>query len=136
MLTTEVKTNVIIFHDKSKKMITNTQAQIIFKESGTEKKSILIDGSLITFSSISKVLTLEEFYNEYPTEKPNIVPEWKETATDYRPLSDVASGNPKWLKGLIKGLKQYITENPESPKAMEMLKKFVTTYRQRYGELK
>lgn len=71
-LQTEVKNHVIIFIDKSKQYITEVQANAIMERSSNiQFKNIQIDESLINFSSISKILTLEDFYQQYPEEKPS-----------------------------------------------------------------
>lgn len=113
-LSTEVKNTVIIFHDGSRKFITNRQADIVISQSTTAAKGIKIDGSFIAFSSISKILTLQEFYNEYPDERP---PETQNKVFT-TPAGDMLDRviSPLKLKQqrirafeqMIKGIKKYI----------------------------
>jgi hypothetical protein len=63
--------SVIVFHDKSKKWVTKAQAEHIFNASCEPgQKGILIDGSFYTFSAISKILSLKDFYDQFPDERP------------------------------------------------------------------
>jgi hypothetical protein len=108
-LSTEVKESVIIFFDGSRKFVTKNQADFIITESTGSKKGIVIDGSFRTFSSISKVLAISEFYQEYPEEQPNLIQRWEEPR-EYISIEKKAWSKTKWLKGLIAGLKEYIDE--------------------------
>ena len=66
-LSTEIKNQVIVFHDKSHKFITQAQASLIFQASGTNAKSITTPAlGMITFSAIAKVMSIDDFYTEYP----------------------------------------------------------------------
>ena len=109
MLTTEVKTFVLVFHDKTKKHITSSQAEAFIKDSSTDKKSILIDGNLINFSSVAKLLTIEEYNTEYPLDNPPVYNQ------EY--VSQIQHPTNKARGLMLKGLKQYCDENPTHLKA-------------------
>ena len=65
-LSKEVKTRIIIFHDKSHKAIADDDYKDLInaKEDTVE----LSDGSIVKFSAIAKILTNEEYVREYPKE--------------------------------------------------------------------
>lgn len=67
-LSTERMTQVIVFHDKSHKFITDPQAALIFQASAATGSKFITTPNLgmITFSSIAKVVTVEDFYTQYP----------------------------------------------------------------------
>lgn len=106
-LSTEVsEKSIIIFHDRSKKWISSKQAEAIYSMSGSTQKGVTIDGSFYTFSSISKILSVQDFYQQFPDERPEETPEWKKE--DHVSLSEQVNRTPESLSGLLKGLKRYI----------------------------
>lgn len=115
-LSTDVKNQVIIFHDKSKKFVTKQQAEVVINQSTTAAKGIKIDGSFIGFSSISKILSLQEFYNQYPDERPAPTAHQDFTGTGdilNRILTPIQI-NAKRIRAvdqLIKGLQKYINSD-------------------------
>lgn len=70
MPSTEVNTHVIIFFDGSRKYIPTAIADRMFA-ADSEIKNVTFNGSLINLASISKILSLEEFYEQYPKEQPD-----------------------------------------------------------------
>ena len=69
-LTTEKKTQVIVFHDGSYKFITDQQAALIFQASTTSAKSITtFNLGFIQFSAIAKVISVNDFYIQYPEKR-------------------------------------------------------------------
>lgn len=112
----EVSTNpitqVIIFHDGSKKFITEPQASLIFQVSAGQTKSITTPNlGMITFSSIAKIISIDDFYEQYPEQRPEYRQEWKEQPVEpYQTLEEQALATERGRNGLIKGLEQFIRE--------------------------
>ena len=112
-LTTKVKNSIIIFIDGSKKSITSEVAEkISLLPPGAGQ--IDIDGSFIKLHSISKILTLEEYYNQYPSERP------KQYDLKEEYVSHIQNPTPKARNSMLKGLKQYCDENLNALKAKAM----------------
>lgn len=74
-LTTEVKNKVVVFHDGSREHITSEQEKAIFQMTGGVVKGIKINGNYYAFSGISKILNIEDFYIQYPDERPEYTPD-------------------------------------------------------------
>ena len=68
-ITTQVKSHVIIFTDKSKKFISQLSYDDIMSQSAGDSGGIEIVDNYIRFQSIAKILTIDEFYKQYPEEK-------------------------------------------------------------------
>jgi hypothetical protein len=109
-LTTNPVTQVIIFHDSSRKMITEPQANLIFQASAGQNKSITTPQlGMITFSAIAKIISLNDFYEQYPDERPDYRPEWKAEPTEpYKSVQDQIQANEAMRSGVVKGLEQFI----------------------------
>ena len=72
-LSKEVKNQqVIVFHDKSTKFVSEKEAELVFQASAqTSQKMIrLSDGSTIAFSSIAKIQSDIDYYNDNPDKRP------------------------------------------------------------------
>ncbi len=112
-LSTNPITHVIVFHDKSKKFITEAQSNLIFQAScGTSKSITTPQLGLITFSAIAKIIELKEFYDQYPDERPEFRPEFKpEPRAGYKTIEEQSLANTARRSGLAKGLKQFIRES-------------------------
>lgn len=67
-LTTEIKNNIIIFKDGSKKWIEDSVYKALLELGEGEK--FTIDGQLYDFNTVSKILTRQEYYEEYPENSP------------------------------------------------------------------
>lgn len=105
--------SVIIFIDGSKKFVPTSQAEQIFKLSSTAQKTFILSGGMYNFSSISKILTENEFYQEYPEERPSI--STYSELPNYESLEQRIYKYPEErrfeaISGMIKGLKQFIDE--------------------------
>lgn len=110
-LTTEVNSQVIIFHDGSKVFITDNQAESVIQMSGGQSKGIKINGNYYTFSSISKIVSTQEYYNQYPDQVPDHRSEvFTETTQPYESVEQQLESHKNQFKGVLKGLKQYIDE--------------------------
>lgn len=109
-LATNVNNQVMIFHDGSKRFITDSQASLIFQAScGTNKSITTPQLGMITFSSIAKIISIEDFYDQYPEERPEYRPEWKETPVEpYKSVQDQIQANEAMRSGVVKGLESEI----------------------------
>lgn len=106
-------TQVIIFHDGSKKFITESQASLIMQSSNGQNKSITTPNlGMISFSSIAKVITLKEYYEQYPDQVPEYRKETNlnELPKQYETLEQQLEGHKNQFKGVLKGLKSFIDE--------------------------
>jgi len=121
-LSTDLMTQVIVFHDGSHKMITEAQAALIFQASaGTDKKSITTPKlGMITFSSIAKVISLEDFYTQYPDKRPEAP---RETFTEeHKLLNQVRQPTQKAMELMKKGfIQQRMYGNPSYTREQELL---------------
>lgn len=126
---------VIIFHDKSQKFINQNQHNAIFKaHSNPNVKTIEIDRSMYFIASMSKILTLEEYYIEYPDKKPER--KFENQFTKYEGVEQMANSK-NGLESLIRGLKKFIDESfVETPKAQEHLDRMIKKYERQYLEIK
>lgn len=66
-LTTNPKTHVIIFYDKSTQYITEREQELLFK---AEHDFVRVNGQVIALKNISKVLTIAEYHQQYPDTRP------------------------------------------------------------------
>jgi len=103
------KTHVIIFHDKSKKFISKEVFDNIWKLSTSGQDKFKSGENIIAFSSIAKILTTEEFYNQYPQERE------AQIATSYKNFNGlgfrgvIANATVKnALESIIKGMESFI----------------------------
>ena len=73
-----MNTHIIRFFDGSKKEVSQKIAdEIMEKSCHSELQGVKINGTFYKFSAISKILTNEDFFIEYPDERPEIsMPEW------------------------------------------------------------
>lgn len=102
-------TQVIIFHDGSKKFITEDQAVEIMRASGSQLKSITTPKlGMISFSSIAKIITLKDFYDQYPDQMPETKPELKVEEVKPMSLDEQAKHSQTVRNGLIQGLEREI----------------------------
>ncbi len=72
---TAVSTNIendyiIIFNDGGTKKIMKEQAENLNKASRTSAKFVKIDGTLINFSNIARVSSIQEYYEHHPEQRP------------------------------------------------------------------
>lgn len=133
--------HIILFHDKSKKEISDEQYAKLIQSSVSGAKGIEIGGSFYTFSSIAKIPKKEDFEREYPEEAPearNVFQELYGDTRDYKPLERTAEQNKNQLKGLLKGLKQFIDEQlavkVKPVHALEMYNSKLDIYKRRFAD--
>lgn len=74
-----VSTNVnddymIVFNDDSTKRITKAQGEALIQASGTSAKFIVIDGNMINFSNIARVMEIRQYWEQFPDERPVTYP--------------------------------------------------------------
>jgi len=115
-------THIILFHDHSRRLITEADSQIYFQGRRQGKTAMIIDGGSYAFSSMAKVLSVQEFYEQYPAERPQKTAENKFPTLDE--MINVAPNRIRALKGIIAGLKNYISgpEYQGTKKPIELLK--------------
>ena len=114
-LSTEVKYAVIIFHDKSRKFINEQQYNgIIGPYTNPDVAKLDIGGALYSKPSISKILAMEEFYDEYPEERIQIEitpPGYQraESKVDYKAVNDrnIAAAVDMSTDAIKKDLKKF-----------------------------
>lgn len=69
--TAEVKTHIVVFFDSSKFWITEKQKNALAARWGEpDFRQFKLNGSLYSVGNISKILTQEEYYEQYPDERP------------------------------------------------------------------
>jgi len=105
-------TQVIIFHDGARKFITESQSALIFQGSAGTNKSITTPQlGLITFSSIARIISLNDFYEQFPDERPETRPEFKvESVGEYRTLEQQGLSSARNTKAMIKGIDLFISQ--------------------------
>ena len=72
----------VLFNDDSNKRITTEQADMLMQASGTAAKFIKLDGMLINFSNIARVITVKEYYDQFPDKRPVTLYKKQDRATD------------------------------------------------------
>lgn len=118
---------IILFHDKSKKEITDEQYAKLLEVSATGAKGIEIGKSFYTFSSMAKIPNKEDYQREYPEEMPearNVFEELYGNTRNYTPIESTAEQNKNRSRGLLKGLKQFIEGEPKGRKQLNALKMY------------
>jgi hypothetical protein len=121
---------VLVFHDKSTKFITEDQFNnLVVMYSNPNISKIQIDSNLYAKNSISKILTLDEYYREYPASKPE--PQKEDQFKKYEGLEQKPIGK-NGLAQMIKGLKRFIDEEKakgiQTPKASFELDRLLKRY--------
>lgn len=135
-LSTEREYAVILFHDKSEKYINEREYQSLLKATENPQiKSVSINGNLLSLGGINKVLTLEEYYTEYPERKPNAgygQPTSNYNFEDFRSEQLSKNGLASMIKGIKKAIAEFRAKGKEPTKALELLSKAEKSYKQRY----
>lgn len=108
-LTISESQSVILFHDKSKKILPTVKAELLFQLSNKQEQFIL-DGGIYKFSAIAKIIPIEEYYQQYPSERPTVYSSNIEITIDE--LVDELPGDRRIRahEGMLKGLDQFIVE--------------------------
>lgn len=124
-LSTETNYAVILFfHDESVKFITEEQyRRLLLALENPSIKSINLNGNLYYIGGFRKVLTMDEYYKEYPEKRPVT---YNEISRDDNYLSIIDRAPVNGLPSLIEGLKKFLKLNPNSPKAKEQLERLQT----------
>lgn len=72
MISTEVKNHIILFHDKSKLLLTEKQAGATIEALNFGNSTHLrIEGQLYSKGAIAKIISLDDYYKQYPDQKPD-----------------------------------------------------------------
>lgn len=127
---------VVMFHDKSTRFIDEDEYNAIIVAYSTPSITKLkIGDSLYSKSSVSKILSLEEYWKEYPQAKPER--KFDNQFKKYESIEQLANGR-NGLASLIKGLKRFIDEQMvkgiKTPKAQNELDRMVKKYEIQYGK--
>lgn len=71
-LTNKIKNRVIVFFGKGHKLITQAEEEFFLRASnGNAIGTTLSDGAYINFSSVAKIIGVDDFYNEHPELRPH-----------------------------------------------------------------
>jgi len=116
LATIEQDAHVIVFHDKSVLFITEAQQDALLKASTSTNKFIKINGNVINFAGISKILPLGEYYKEYPKKIPNQRSIFKNEGYEELSIREMYEGNIKRAKGIKEGLLKSIEEKDTQSK--------------------
>ncbi len=108
----DVSTHVIIFKDKSKKFINQKAFDIFWREAEKGKTEVLINKTIISIPSIAKLISVSDYYNQYPDERNSYIPLFE--------VKEKKQYNRNALRGMTEGLRKYIasacyqgTNNPK-----------------------
>jgi|TARA_R100000501_G_C2589266_1_gene89862 hypothetical protein len=123
-ISTEVRDCVIIFHDGAKQFVSAAQAETILRQSTQPgARGITVNASYISFGSISKILTIEEFYSQFPSEIPEKPKEYNAEWPD-RTDQEWDTYFARMKTGIIRGLQRYCDESPTHQHATGLLEEF------------
>ncbi len=123
MITTEVKSVVVRFFDGSKIFITKEQEKALWQMSTTEAKKIKIDGQGYSFSSIDKILSLDEYYDQYPKERPEPPPTYFKVDSSQQIRNPSNKARERMKEGFIRG--SVITWGRTKEQAESCFEKFI-----------
>ena len=122
MITTEVKTHVILTHSGGNYFITaqqNDKLRFVGLNDLFE-----VEGNRIKGSSIAEVMTTEKYYETYPEKKPargiNQFDNFP-AFTEQIPIN----GMPSMVRGLTKFINEQKAQGIETPNAMNLLERWV-----------
>ena len=109
MISTSVASYIVVFKDGSKKFLNEKAYRFIWDESLKEKPIIHIGGQLINLSSIKVLCSLEDYYVQYPNDRP--VQNYKDfTGQGVLGVLEKHKDNKVGLKGMIKGMKHFLSD--------------------------
>ena len=120
LATIEQNKHIIVFHDKSVLEITEEQQDKLLLASVSDKKFIKVNGQVINFAGINKILTLGEYYKEYPKEIPQQRDIFKRETYEELSVRELWESNIKRAKGIRDGLLKSIEEK-DTPKKRDLL---------------
>ena len=123
---------ILVFIDGSKKYINKKAYDFIWKEMANGKDIIGVAGQMINLKSIKIMQNLEEYYDQYPKERPQVYDDFKQKIQEDQGIIGTINrykDNKRALKGMIKGLEGYInsdryqgTNNPKELLSLMKLK--------------
>lgn len=127
--------HVIIFHDGSKKMITEAQSHLIFQASSNQKSISTPQLGLINFSAIAKIISLADYYDQYPENVPEPAKEFTTEEKSFT-LEEQLLGNKSRFQSFLTGLKKYIDQSlarKEKPvNAIKVYEKNLAVYKKTF----
>ena len=136
-ITLKSKEYIIIFIDKSTRIIKEEVYKKIVDVSTMENipDNVFVGGQYYNFKSISKILSLDEYYEQYPNRTAPKREEF-EKVKDERPtkIEDIIKTSKKRFELTLKGLKKYCVEIPESLNAKHLLNKLFKEYQVKYNK--
>ncbi len=115
----------IVFHDGSSMSISEQESESIFDCANNAKsKFISLQGKLIAFGSIAKILPAEEYYRQYPEKAPpKEMPHFDEKPLGIDGMIDMAAKRKSHLESMIRGIKRFIGGDPTKKEAIKLLEK-------------
>jgi hypothetical protein len=126
---------VIVFHDKTTKYIDEDQFNnIVVAYTNPNITKLTIGQNLYSKSSISKILTLDEYWKEYPKAEP--IQKFDNQFKKYEGIEQIAD-TKNGLASMIKGLKRFIdkqyVKGINTPNAQGHLDHLMKAYDRQYG---
>jgi len=109
-MTINSATHVILMKDGSKKYLNKKAYDFMWRKIEEGASEILMGGNLISMASVAQLMSLDEYYTQYPKDRPAQLNEFK-----FETVVKNATTHRKALEGMIKGLKRYIASTPENP---------------------
>ncbi len=103
-------TYFILFHDNSTREITEDQYAQFIESAFASETGIQLGDSFIKHSSYKQIMSDEDFYKQYPNKRPVV---YENKFDKYESIERRALSKDKWIKGIIKGIKQHIAEQGE-----------------------
>jgi hypothetical protein len=112
---------IIIFKDFAKKIISENIYKALIQSWGT-KEGIMVGENYYDYKSISKILTMNEYYSLYPDAKPPTYNQ-QENFKDDRPesLEDIIACSKKRRDLVLKGLKNYREKYALNPEKIDIM---------------
>ena len=138
-LTTNINfSHYVIFHDKSTMVVNTEQANFLMEQSCKKDiKGCVVGNAFITFSSISKILNAHDYYAQYPEKAPTEHDEFIAPKSNYTSIEKMAERRQNAFRGILKGLKQFIDEQPAEGitlrTATAVYEDKLTKYKQLFG---
>lgn len=101
-----VKDRVIMFIGGGTQFITGGQETMIFSQQATIAGGVRIDGNFLSLSSISRIISRDEYYNQHPEKRPPA--EYK--SFDHQEFGNIRNGlvHKEALESMVRGMKGYI----------------------------
>lgn len=112
-LQTNTKTHILIFNDGSRRFLNQGECAFVYSQIEKNLDGFLLGDEYIRFSSIAKLLSVAEFHEQYPKERPQ---------RDYIELPSlggvdgiIKTADDFALKEMIIGLKRFISSTEDNP---------------------